>query len=249
MYEILPTFSDENLSILEKNNLLKQLIKSEFIQLQIDDIFISANDLDEEINKIKTKNSILKDEDFNKYLALNKLDISSFKTKVQYQLKINNLSSGKFSNKCEARFLQRRYLLDQVTYSLLRVDSFYQARELKIRILENEENFSEIAIKHSKGFESKNGGVIGPTSLINAHPALIDILRTSKTGELTGPVKIDKWFVVVRVENFKPAKLDEETQLQMAQELLEEWINKEVNEIHNAIIERINPLSSTGLNS
>ena len=124
--------------------------------------------------------------------------------------------------------------------NMFNVENFYKARELKIRILEKEATFSDMAISYSNGFEKKSGGLIGPTSLINAHSSLIDILRTSKEGDITGPHIIEKWFVVVRLEKFTPAKLDEVTHKKMAQELFEEWVNEAVDEMHNAIIKTNN---------
>ena len=238
--EITQAFSEENILVLEKAKLLRPLIKFYFIEKELSKVLIDDNKLEIEIETFRNINKLNSEDEFSKFLNSNNLTPEGFNEKILNQLKINSFSIENFSNKCEARFLEKRYLLDEVTYSLLRVENFYKARELKIRILEKEATFSDMAISYSNGFEKKSGGLIGPTSLINAHSSLIDILRTSKEGDITGPHKIEKWYVIVRLEKFTPAKLDEVTHKKMAQELFEEWVNEAVDEMHNAIIKTNN---------
>ena len=247
--EITKAFSEENILLLEKANLLRSLIKFNIIEQEISNVSIDDETVENSIQTFRDKNNLNLEEDFEKFLLKNNISSKDIYEKVLKQIKITSVSLDKFSNKCEARFLQKRYLLDEVTYSLFRVKDFYQARELKIKIIEKEANFSDIAIAYSNGLEKKSGGLIGPTSLINAHPALIDILRTSKEGEITGPHKIDKWFIVVRLEEFRPAKLDKETHKKMAQELFEEWVTEEVDAMHNAIIKTNKSLIQARTNS
>ena len=238
--EIIQAFSDENILVLEKGDLLRPLIKFYFIENELSQVLISQEEVDTHIKSFREKNNLISDDDFSKFLKSNKLTSERFNNQLLKQLKIKSFSLDKFNNKCESRFLDKRYLLDEVTYSLLRLKNFYQARELKMRIIEKEATFKDIAIAYSNGFEKKSGGLIGPTSLVNAHPALIDILRTANEGEITGPYKIEDWFIIVRLEKFTPAKLDDETFNKMAQELFEEWVNNQVDEMHNAIIKKIN---------
>jgi len=234
--EITKAFSEENILFLERAQLLRPLIKFNIIEQEISNVFIDNETVKNSLERFRNVNKLDSDDDFNKYLRSKNLKSEEIENQVLNQLKITSVCLDKFSTKCEARFLKKRYLLDEVTYSLFRVKNFYQARELKIKIIEKEANFSDIAIRYSDGLEKNSGGIIGPTSLINAHPALIEILRTGKEGEITGPHKIDQWYIVVRLEKFTPAKLDKETHKKMAQELFEEWVNEEVDAMHNAII-------------
>tara|TARA_B100000700_G_scaffold311157_1_gene392631 strand:+ start:272 stop:1018 length:747 start_codon:yes stop_codon:yes gene_type:complete len=247
--EIIQNFSDENILVLEKGDLLRPLIKFNFIENELSKVLISEEKVNGDVKSFREKNKLTSDDNFAKFLEVNKLTSERFINQIEKQLRIKSFSLEKFSNKCEYRFLDKRYLLDEVTYSLLRLKNFYQARELKMRIIEKEATFSDIAIAYSNGFEKKSGGLIGPTSLANAHPTLIDILRTANEGDITGPHKIEDWFVVVRLEKFTPAKLDEVTFNKMAQELFEEWVNEQVDEIHNAIIKRINSSFQATTNS
>ena len=238
--KITDDFSDENISNLEKANLLRPLIKFFFIKEALSNTQINDEKIEREIKDFKAKNSLITEEHFTQFLRNNRLTSEHFEQQIAEKLRIELFSLEKFSSKCEARFLDVKYMLDEVTYRLLRVESPYKARELKIRILEKEATFADLATNYSQGFEKKSGGLIGPTSLINAHTTLIDVLRTSKEGEITGPHQIENWFVIIQLEKFTPAKLDEKTHKKMAQELFEEWVNEEVEEMHNAIIKTNN---------
>jgi parvulin-like peptidyl-prolyl isomerase len=42
------------------------------------------------------------------------------------------------------------------------------------------------------------------------------------------PFQIEQWWLIVRVENYNPAVLDEATRMAMAKEIFEEWLQAEV---------------------
>ena len=65
--------------------------------------------------------------------------------------------------------------------------------------------------------------------MLQAHPILAQRLRTSSPGSLLEPFQIESWWLVVRVESYTPAVLDHPTRMAMAKELLEEWLQAEVD--------------------
>jgi len=129
-----------------------------------------------------------------------------------------------FLHRAENHFLARKQQLDQVVYSLLRVQEASLARELYLRIAEGEADFAELAASHAKGPEQRTRGVVGPVPMMQAHPALADVLRSSKPGQLRPPLRIENWWLVVRLEAYRPACFDAVTQLAMARELFDAWV-------------------------
>ena len=103
------------------------------------------------------------------------------------------------------------------------------ARELYLRILEKEADFASLAAEFSQGPESKTRGVVGPVPILQAHPVLAERLRISSPGAIQEPFQIEQWWLVVRLESYAPAVLDEGTRMAMGKELLEEWLQAEVN--------------------
>jgi parvulin-like peptidyl-prolyl isomerase len=147
---------------------------------------------------------------------------------AELPLRVARHCSEHFVHRAEQRFLARKNQLDQVIYSLLRVDDGALARELYLRIAEGEADFAELAATYAKGPEQATRGVIGPVPLMQAHPTLAELLRTSRPGQLHPPLAIEQWWLVVRLETLRPANFDPEMQQRMARELFDEWVEAEV---------------------
>jgi hypothetical protein len=133
-----------------------------------------------------------------------------------------------FVHRAEQRFLARKPQLDQVIYSLLRVEDASLARELFLRIAEGEADFAELAATYSQGPERATRGIVGPVPLLQAHPTLAERLRTIRPGELQPPLPIEQWWLVLRLESLRSASFDDEMRLRMSRELFEEWVEEEV---------------------
>jgi parvulin-like peptidyl-prolyl isomerase len=138
------------------------------------------------------------------------------------------LSERLFSPKAEARFLERKNQLDRVVYSLIRLSDEGLARELYLRLDEGEANFADLAAEYSEGPERSTRGVVGPAPLTQAHPLLVERLRTAPAGMVQEPFRIERWWLVFRLESLTPATFDEAMAEQMSQELFDEWLEAEV---------------------
>lgn len=150
---------------------------------------------------------------------------------AELPLRLAHHCARHFSHRAEQRFLARKNQLDQVIYSLLRVEDGALARELYLRIAEGEADFAELAATYAKGPEQATRGVIGPVPLMQAHPTLAELLRTSRPGQLHAPLAIEQWWLVVRLETIRPANFDAEMQQRMARELFEDWVEAEVGRL------------------
>ena len=134
------------------------------------------------------------------------------------------------------RFLKRKLELDIVVYSLIRIEDPFQAREIHLRLKDNEANFSDLAANYSAGVEKLTRGIIGPIALNKAHPKIIEVLTSLKPGEIHKPFAVDNWHIILRLESIKPASLDDNMKLQMAKELMMEWIDEESKSIMSELL-------------
>jgi parvulin-like peptidyl-prolyl isomerase len=128
-----------------------------------------------------------------------------------------------FSPKAEARFLDRKNELDQVVYSLLRLENRFLAQELYLQIESGESNFADLAKRYAEGPERNTNGIVGPVSLTQAHPVLVEKLRVTQPGVLLEPFQISDWWLVVRLERYSPATFSDEISDQMCKELFADW--------------------------
>ena len=133
----------------------------------------------------------------------------------------------RFGPKAEARFLERKNELDQVVYSLLRLENRFLARELYLQIESGESNFADLAKSYAEGPERNTNGIVGPVSLTQAHPTLVEKLRVSQPGVLLEPFRISDWWLVVRLERYSPATFTDEVSDQMCREMFDAWIDEE----------------------
>ena len=133
----------------------------------------------------------------------------------------------RFAPKAEARFLERKNELDQVVYSLLRLANNFLARELYLQIESGESNFADLAKRYAEGPERNTNGIVGPVSLTQAHPALVEKLRVAQPGVLLEPFRIADWWLVVRLERYSPATFTPEVSDRMCREMFDAWIAEE----------------------
>ena len=129
-------------------------------------------------------------------------------------------------SKLNSHYLKRKSQLDQVSYWLLRVKDEHLAKELHLRIKEGEANFEEIAFEYSEGRERQQRGRIGPVPLSQPHPILAKLLQVSSPGQLWPPKQLEKWWIVVRLEELHCTELTDS----LAQRLLLELGDQHIEE-------------------
>lgn len=146
------------------------------------------------------------------------------------RLKVEKYKEENWGNKVEAHFLKRKAQLDRVVYSLIRTDKAELAQELYFRIQEGENTFQELAMEYSEGSEAQTGGLIGPVEVNAPHPRIAQVLSTCKPGQLVPPTRVGEWIVIIRLENFISAKLDDQMRQRMLDEMFRQWLNEQVEQ-------------------
>jgi parvulin-like peptidyl-prolyl isomerase len=145
---------------------------------------------------------------------------------VSRQECLNRFAAQQFGAGIEEDFLKRKNELDTVVYSLLRVQDHGMARELWIQLSEGETTFAEAAARYSDGPEATTKGVIGPVPLGQLQPELAERLRSLRQGELREPLAAGPWWILLRLEQLTPAKLDGPMRQRLLQEQLDRWLEQ-----------------------
>ena len=145
-------------------------------------------------------------------------------------------SHHQFSQSIEERYLSLEGSRDSVIYSLIRSTDFALVRELWIRLEEGESSFTDLASQYSEGSESARKGVFGPIQMQHISPPLIpQVLRTLKPGQVHPPFQIGEWFILLRLEELKPAQLDDAMRSALLSETLSEALDSRVADRLNNI--------------
>jgi parvulin-like peptidyl-prolyl isomerase len=167
------------------------------------------------------------EEDVQVWMAHQGLTREQLEVIITRKLKIEKFKQATWGNKLESYFFQSKAKLDKVIYSLLRTQDVGIAQELYFRIQAKENSFSDLAREYSLGPEAQTGGLVGPIELNALHPVMVQMLSSSQPGQILPPTRIADWFVILRLEKFIPAQLDEFMKVRLLNELFETWLQEQ----------------------
>ncbi len=246
----LNSLNKESIELLHRSNLLRQLISSEYIREVLENVDLNKEVEQKAINKFLKGFGLSEKDNLEDWLKKNKLSKNQFKYMALSDEKIKLYCNENYAHQAEGRFLEKKNKLDIYVYSLIRVRDVNKAQELYIRLISKEANFDDLAADHSEGIEKKTRGIIGPTSLERAHPQLAEMIRTSKLNEIQPPFGIKqkdgKLYMIIRVENYQAAKLDEIMKEKMAREIFGQEIESEIDSISQDLLKKIDTNQDLG---
>ena len=223
LHELKRVMGDEARTLLQRYGLLQPLVTKMITSQAIAEVVVSDSDLNQ------ARLDLLEEKGYDGIEQWPQLIESITGTETAVMTRLNGMVRQQtflreqFSPKAEARFLDRKNELDQVVYSLLRLENRFLAQELYLQIESGESNFADLAKRYAEGPERNTNGIVGPVSLTQAHPVLVEKLRVTQPGVLLEPFRISDWWLVVRLERYSPATFDDEISLKMCQELFAEW--------------------------
>ena len=222
--ELRRKISAEGRALLKDNNLLRPLVEQMVTTEAIQECPVSEEALDvarQDLLEQRGFDSIEQWPELLEGLGRTEEDVLG---RLQHAVRRQQFIRERFSPKAEARFLERKNELDQVVYSLLRLENSFLARELYLQIESGESNFADLAKRYAEGPERNTNGIVGPVSLTQAHPSLVEKLRVAQPGVLLEPFRIADWWLVVRLERYSPATFSDEISDRMCQEMFDAWI-------------------------
>lgn len=217
---------DETLVLLKQYGVLPQLLREMATEQAISTIELTPEETLQACQQFYQQQQLKTEADVQGWLTQQGLTRDQLEPLVTRPLRLDRYKQTTWGHKLEHYFLERKAKLDRVIYSLIRVKDIGTAQELYFRIQEGEEPFDKLAREHSQGAEAETGGLLGPVELGVPHPAIAKLLSTSKPGQLIPPTRLSEWFVILRLEKFLPAQLDQAMQQRLLNELFEEWLKE-----------------------
>ena len=234
--ESLICLNNASIKLLDKHGLLRSLISAELSADLFKDIPISNEKKQLVFQEFCKNKNLLSKESLDDFLIENSLTIDKLTDALLNSLKKSIYANANFRSKAEQRFLERKEQLDSVIYSLIRVKDKFKAREIWIQINEKESEFNDMALKFSEGPEKMRQGIVGPVPLLQANPKVCETLRSLQPGELAQPIAVGEFYLIIRLEQYLPATLDEQTRRTMSTELFEKWLKDETERMLNEIL-------------
>jgi parvulin-like peptidyl-prolyl isomerase len=220
----------ELISLLAGYQMLPQLYRELLIDQAISTVDCSAEELEEARKQFYQTHHLLEESQRQAWLQAQGMTQAQLDKLATRSLLVEKYKLATWGNKLESHFMTQKPHLDQVVYSLLRTREMGTAQELYFRIKAGEQSFAELAREYSQGPEAQSGGLIGPMALSQPHPQLAAKLRACQPGQLLPPSRLGEWFVIVRLEQMLPAKLDESTRKKLLDGLFQKWLQEVVNQ-------------------
>jgi parvulin-like peptidyl-prolyl isomerase len=220
----------ELLPLLNRYQILPRVLLDLEINLAIDEAIAPIPCSDEEkivaIQQLYDRHQFASHEQVQDWLDRQYLDFQQLEEIAIRHFKIDKFKWETWGIKLESYFLQRKEQLDKAVYSLIRTSDPGVAQEIYFRSIDGEQTFAELAGIYSQGAESLVGGLIGPVELGTAHPIINELISTHSIGQICPPTKLDQWYVVVRLEQLIPARLDPEMYQRLLDELFKTWVQE-----------------------
>lgn len=162
------------------------------------------------------------------WLEKNYLTREQLQNRILRGIKLEKYKEKTWGTELQNYYLKRKQQLDKVVYSLIRTRNAGEAQELYFRACEGEKEFAELARQHSQGAEAETGGLIGPVELTVPHPEIARRLMTSQPGQILPPCRIGEWIVILRLEKYMTAQLDQNMRRRLLDELFNTWLNETI---------------------
>lgn len=222
--------AEEIIPLLAEYQLLPSLVREVIIDQALASMHCTPEEKARTIKQFLEKNQITDSEAKLTWLKQHRLTEAQLEALAQRGLLIEKFKQATWGNKLESYFLSRKGQLDRVIYSLIRTQDAGIAQELYFRIQEGEQSFADLARQYSQGSEAQTGGMIGPIELSVPHPLLSQMLRLSQPGQLLPPTRLEDWFLIVRLETFIPAQLDEAMRQRLLNECFTTWLSEQLKQ-------------------
>jgi parvulin-like peptidyl-prolyl isomerase len=220
--------NDEDLfALLAQYKMLPQLAKEILIDRAIANIECTSEEETISRQKFYQQYQITTEAQIKLWLKHHGMTPEQLDRLVVRELKLEKFKQSTWGNQVESYFLQNKRQLDRVVYSLIRTKDAGIAQELYFRIQEHETTFAELAKQYSEGAEAETGGLIGPVELNLPHPKIAQILSATQPGQLVPPNRVGDWWIIVRLEKYLSAQLDEPMRQRILNDLFQAWLSSQ----------------------
>ncbi len=226
--QIFNKIKELGIDFLDNSNLLENTVKELYVSKLIERIEVNDEKYELFLKDFLNKNGLNNKKIFSEFLTKNNFNTTIFQNKLRRTFKIQKFFLKEYKTLAKDFFLDNKSSYDKVTYSLIRTDNFQIAKELYLQIEANEQNIYDLSEKYSKGDEKFSKGIIGPIPLNQSHKKIIQLINNSKEGELFEPLKIDNYWVILRLEKIYKVNFSNQIEVDICRNLFEKKVLGEV---------------------
>ncbi|MDX2231199.1 MAG: peptidylprolyl isomerase [Leptolyngbyaceae cyanobacterium bins.349] len=192
------------------------------------DLDINPAMVEQAVVDFRLQNKLTEPQAFQDWLARNGSTYEVFHQQITSSFKLEKLKVQIAEARLQEYFIERKLMLDRIVLSRIVVESKELAEELRTQISEGA-SFEQLAQEYSKSDERVANGMMGPVSRGTMPDALRAAIDSANPGDLVGPMQIENYWAIFRVEQFLPATLeDNQLKQAMQNELFDRWIAEKI---------------------
>ena len=213
--------------VLHEHNVLQKLIMESANKLIFADYKLESSELNNACKTILKGLPISQEYNNPEEIIKNAPDNQKQILKLRYQeIIFKSYLDKKYSDLVDPYFLERRAALERVVYGVIRVSSPGIADELFLRIIDSDSTFGNVAMQYSEGDEKLTKGMVGPVELPKVLPQIRQALERLSLEEIHPPIKVDRWYLILKLVHKQPARMNANTRYQLMKELYEQDLGK-----------------------
>ncbi|WP_020473525.1 peptidylprolyl isomerase [Zavarzinella formosa] len=214
-------------------------------------ITVSELELQQAADQFRMRNGMASAEQTREWFLREAISEADFAAGLERDLLVEKLRRSVVDSKVEQAFNANLQRFARVRFRRVLVGSEGEARDTMDAIGSGRSNFDEQARVRSLDLATKNsGGDGGVIRRVDLNEQLANIIFQAEIGQLLGPIQAGQGYLVVRVEEFLPAEMDDGIRNGIRKELFDGWLRNELSKapIEFPLLEALNagqiPLTS-----
>ena len=231
-----------------KNSLIRERIKIITLLNVVEEIKVQDEYLNEIIKSSYEKLGLNTLDQYKKYLENNQLKIEYIKNKISVEAIWNELIYKKFNSKV---VINKDKIINEVKNNsdikMLLSEIVFQVKnkndlERKYNEIKNDiqsEGFENAALIHSISNSASSGGKIGWINKNSLNEIFNDALLDLKIGEYSRPILTQAGFVIIRINDIKKDKSNEQSIEKKVDTLIRIKTNQQLNQFSNIYLNKI----------
>ena len=231
-----------------KNSLIRERIKIITLLNVVEEIKVQDEYLNEIIESSYEKLGLNTFDQYKKYLENNQLKIEYIKNKISVEAIWNELIYKKFNSKV---VINKDKIINEVKdnsdIKMLLSEIVFQVKnkndlEKKYNQIKNDiqsEGFENAALIHSISNSASSGGKIGWINKNSLNEIFNDALLDLKIGEYSRPILTQAGFVIIRINDIKKDKSNEQSIEKKVDTLIRIKTNQQLNQFSNIYLNKI----------
>lgn len=208
-------------------DILRQFVLEQEIEAR-DDLEINPAMIEQSVVDFRLQQKLTDAKTFQEWLTRNGTNYEQFHSQIANSFKLEKLKAQVVDARIQEHFIERKIFFDRIVLSRIVVASKDLAEELYTQVTEGA-SFEQLAREYSTADERVANGMMGPVSRGTLPDTLRAAIDSAGPGQLVGPLPLENYWAIFRVEQFIPASLDDPQLRQtMQNELFERWLAEKI---------------------